>query len=150
MRSLFAPVHYGKIAPLGALFGGPDFEEALAEAYRDLEKISIDYAVMEKSENIATVEAGFQWDDVGSPVSLRDYCDADAEKNVVQGLSCAHDASRCILVSDDDHLVAVVGCHDLVVIHTDDATLVCPASRIADVKRLVADLADDGSTAEYL
>lgn len=146
----FAPAHYERIAPLGGLFGSEDFKEALAEAYRDLEKISIDYAVMENAENVATVEAGFQWDDVGSPVSFRDYFEADGERNVIQGLGRTHDASRCVLVSGEDHLIAVVGCHDLVVIHTDDATLVCPASRIADVKRLVADLADDDRTAEYL
>jgi len=146
----FAPAHYEAIAPLGEAFGGEGFQAALADAYGALEKISIDFAVMEKAENIATVEADFEWDDVGTPVSLRDYFEADAEKNVVRGRACIHDASRCVLISDDDHLLAVVGCHDLVVIHTADATLVCPAGRIGDVKKLVNDMAGDEQMRKYL
>ncbi len=146
----FAPAHYAAISPLGAHFAAPDFDERLAKAYQPLEKISIDYAVMEKAPNVAMVEADFDWDDVGSPVSFRDYFEPDEDGNVRQGMTVTHESSDCILVSDDDHLVAAVGIRDLVVIHTPDATLVCPASRIGDVKGLVSRLASDERTARYV
>jgi mannose-1-phosphate guanylyltransferase len=146
----FAPAHYEAISPLGAHFDAADFDERLAKAYEPLEKISIDYAVMEKAPNVAMVEADFDWDDVGSPVSFRDYFERDDDNNVLQGMTVAHESSDCILVSDEGHLVAAVGLRDLVVIHTDDATVVCPASKIGDVKNLVSRLASDERTAKYV
>ncbi|MHC4712386.1 MAG: mannose-1-phosphate guanylyltransferase [Planctomycetota bacterium] len=146
----FAPAHYEAISPLGAHFGAADFGDRLVEAYEPLEKISIDYAVMEKAPNVAMVEADFDWDDVGSPVSFRDYFEPDDDNNVLQGMTVAHESSDCILVSDEEHIVAAVGLRDVVVIHTDDATIVCPASKIADVKGLVSGLASDERTAKYV
>ncbi len=145
-----APVHYERIAPLGAAFAGEGFSGALAGAYTGLPKISIDYAVMEKADNIAMVEADFKWDDVGSPVTLRDYLEEDADGNAIRGEARTLDSTGCTIVGDEDHMVAVVGCSDLVVIHTGDATLVCPADRIGDVKRLVSQLEQDDSTRKYI
>jgi len=136
----FAPEHFEAIRPLGRLFGTGEFAPALREAYEPLEKISIDFGVMERAQNIATVEADFQWSDVGSPVALRGCHEPDESGNVRRGLTHTLDAANCVLLSDEDHLVAAVGCEDLVVIHTDDATLVCPADRVGDVKRLVSEL----------
>jgi mannose-1-phosphate guanylyltransferase len=142
--------HYDSIAPLGELFGKRGFKKALAEAYERIGRASIDYAIMEKAANVAVVEASFEWDDLGSPVSLRAYFDADSNGNVIRGLAAQFDSSDCVVLSTDDHLVAVEGCEGLVVIHTDDATLVCPADKIEDVKALVARLARDKRTNRYV
>jgi len=134
----FTPDIHDAIAPLGALFGTGEFDRALAAAYAPLRKISIDYAVMEKAPNIALVEADFDWTDVGSPVALRFYSTADKAGNIRQGLTELLESQNCITVSDDDHLLAVFGCDNLVVIHAGDATLVCPAQRAEDLKQLIA------------
>lgn len=146
----FAPKHHAAIAPLGALFGTPRFAAAMAAAYEGLEKISIDYAVMEHADNVATVEADFEWDDVGSLVSFKDYSETDENGNVVHGLAEALASSGCVLVSGDDHLLTVIGCDNLIVIHTDDATLVCPADRAQEVKRLVSKLEGRKDIGKYL
>ncbi|MCD6406175.1 MAG: mannose-1-phosphate guanylyltransferase, partial [Planctomycetes bacterium] len=146
----FSPRHFQAIAPLGALFGTSKFDEALGAAYEPLEKISIDYAVMEKAPNIATVEADFEWNDIGSPVALRFCVDADADGNIRKGLTEAFDSSGCILLSSEDHLLAAVGCEDLVVIHTPDATLVCPAERAQDIKKLVTEMGNNPDFGKYL
>ena len=105
---------------------------------------------MEKAPNIATVEADFEWNDIGSPVALRFCVDADADGNIRKGLTEAFDSSGCILLSSEDHLLAAVGCEDLVVIHTPDATLVCPAERAQDIKKLVTEMGNNPDFGKYL
>ena len=134
----FSPGHARAIEPLGALFGTPRFQTALRKAYANLKKISVDYAVMEKAPNVVMVEADFQWSDVGSPAAMRKYARGDKAGNVRQGLTELHDSTDCITVSNDRHLVAVFGCDNMVVIHTADATLVCPAERAEELKALIA------------
>lgn len=93
-----------------------------------LPKISIDYAVMEKADRVEVVEAGFDLVDVGNWEAFARVFPSEAPGAV--------DADGCIVVSDDpDHLVAVFGARDLVVVRTADATLVCP--RGSDLKTLV-------------
>jgi mannose-1-phosphate guanylyltransferase len=134
----FAPDHYKAIAPLGGRFGKPGFARALSRAYRPLKKISIDFAVMEKAPNIAMVEADFDWSDVGSPLALRECSTLDESGNVRHGLTEFLDSANCVAMSEDNHLLAVFGCRDLVIIHTRDATLLCPSNRVEEVKSLIA------------
>lgn len=136
----YAPEHFAAIAPLGELFGTADFAPSLEEAYGSIEKISIDYAVMEKAANVAVVEADFEWSDVGSPTALLDCLEKDASGNVCEGMTLAHGSSGNVIVSDEEHLVAAVGCEGIVIIHTADATLVCPAERVQEIKGLVAEI----------
>ncbi len=146
----FTGEHYRAIAPLGELFGAEGFAEALAAAYEPLSKVSIDYAVMEKAPNIAMVEADFQWNDLGSPLALRECMEPDEDGNVRKGLIHALESTGCVALSDEAHLVALVGCENLVVIHTDDATLVCRADRAGEVKRLVGMFEEHGGISDYL
>ncbi len=64
-----------------ALHAGGDFGTILAERFPELPKISIDYAIMEKAERVLVVEAGFDWDDVGSWTAVAKYLQHDADEN---------------------------------------------------------------------
>ena len=128
-------------AALAPRIGAPDFPAALAAAYAPMERISIDYAVMEHADNIVMARGTFAWDDVGSLSAIPAHFPADADGNVAIGTCALRDASRDIVVSrENGHLVAVFGASDLVVVHTPDATLVCPRSRAAELKALVAQI----------
>ncbi len=146
----YAGGHYDAIRPLGARFGQARFDEALAQAYEPLRKVSIDYAVMEQATNISVVEADFNWSDVGSHVALRDLAECDDAGNVSLGLARVIESRDCVVAGEDGHLLAVFGCEGMVVIQTGDATLVCPASRAQDLKRLVASLEADAKLKDYL
>jgi len=115
--------------------------EVIRREYRKLPKVSIDYAVMEKASDVAVVEAEFDWDDVGSWTALERHVRPDRAGNTCRGKTVMLDSDGCIVSSDDSHLVAAVGLKDVVVVHTDDATLVCPKDRADDVKKLVDELA---------
>lgn len=112
----------------------------LRRVYPGLRAISVDFAVMEKTKNILVAESLFKWDDVGSWQAIPNHFPADAEGNVRLGRSALMDVRDSIVVSSGDHLTAVVGLSDVVVVHTPTATLVCPRDRAQDVKKLVKTL----------
>jgi len=142
--------HFRAIRPVGAAFGTEDFEAALAKAYKKLKKVSIDYAVMEKAKNVAMVEADFDWNDVGSPVALLNSMEKDESGNVAMGLTQLLESKDCIAISGGERLLAVFGCDNLVVIQTPDATLVCPAGRADDLKKLIAAMESREETGKFL
>jgi mannose-1-phosphate guanylyltransferase len=138
----FQPVLADGFAMLAPAIGAPDFDARLEAFYGTLGKISVDYAIMEKADNIVMARGTFAWDDVGSLTALPAHFPADAAGNVAIGRAALRDAERNVVVSrEDGHLVAVFGASDLVVVHTPDATLVCPRARAAELKALVQQIA---------
>ena len=134
----------GRIQPA---LGTPEEAKVIAREYEQLEKISIDYGVMEKAGNVEVIEAEFEWDDVGSWQAMERLHGRDERGNTALGKHCTVDTENCILVGDDDHLVATVGVRDIIVVHTEDATLVCRRDQAQKVKALVDELKEKGETA---
>jgi mannose-1-phosphate guanylyltransferase len=135
----FLPDSMEKLAPIRqAALDGKDIAPLLAEIYPQLEKISIDYAVMEKSDEVLMVELKCEWIDVGSWPALEDVSELDDAGNiVVADNSVVIDSFRNVIVSEDDHLVAVLGMDDCIVVHSSNATLVCNKSDSQRLKELV-------------
>ncbi len=120
-----------------AMASGEDLPSILTREYPALEKISIDYAVMEKAGNVVMVRSSFDWDDVGSWPAIERHSSRDPEGNILKGNVASEDSRRNLILSTGDHLVGVIGVEDLMVVHTEDATLVCPKDRAEEVKKLV-------------
>lgn len=127
-----------------------DWNAPLAQLYPTLPKISVDYALMEKSTNVVVVPATFDWDDVGAWPAIAKHFKQDAGGNVLRGVAMVEDGKNNIVVSDDGHLTAVVGASDLIVVHTPEATLVCPKDKAQDIKALLKRLADDPAKKKFL
>jgi mannose-1-phosphate guanylyltransferase len=117
-------------------------------AYRALPMEAIDYAVMERTQNLLVVGAAFEWHDIGSWADLHDILQQDRAGNFVEGDSVLIDSRNCMIHSPNK-LVAAVGLEDMVVIETEDAILICPKARSQDVKLIVERLKQMGKT-EYL
>jgi mannose-1-phosphate guanylyltransferase len=117
--------------------------EVLPQAYADCNKISIDYAVMEKVDKVAVAECSFDWDDVGSWTALRNQIRPDENDNVVRGLYKQLDSSDNIIVSDTNHLISTIDVKDMIIIHTEDATLVCNGKSAQRIKELVHQIGAD-------
>jgi mannose-1-phosphate guanylyltransferase len=109
-----------------------------------LEKISIDYAVMEHAPEVMVIRAPFQWDDVGSWLALERRNPQDAHGNTVQGNHVGIKTSDCVIVSDSGHLVATIGVSNLLVVQDGDATLIADRREEATVKQLVDELKKRG------
>ncbi|WP_164701773.1 mannose-1-phosphate guanylyltransferase, partial [Modestobacter sp. KNN46-3] len=122
---------------------GPEREAVLAEVFPTLPKISVDYAVLEPAAaepgRVAVVDLDVDWLDVGSWPALAHTLSTDAAGNATRGLTVLLDSSGNVVLSDDpDHLVALVGVRDSVVVHTADVTMVCPVGDAERVKQLLA------------
>jgi len=147
----FTPKLHEALERIAGAMATPSEATVLREAYEPLEKISIDYAVMERAESIRVVEADFEWSDVGSwesVVRLR-RAEADAGGNVVIGRGELLDVADSLVIGDEGHLIGIIGLEDVIVVHTSDATLVCSKERAEDVKQLV-DLLEKKGLDAYL
>ena len=119
------PTTYDRLAALEGLIDTPDFAPALEEAWPDVDAISVDYGILEHGSSIYTVEARCEWHDLGGWRALYDLLPKDQANNVVQGDVALLDTKNSLVISNGK-FTAVVGLDDLVVINTDDATLVLP------------------------
>ncbi|NQU40848.1 MAG: mannose-1-phosphate guanylyltransferase [Lentisphaerae bacterium] len=127
----------------------PAFEAALAEEYRKLEKISIDFALMEKADNIVMARGRFRWDDIGSWEALQNHFSPDPDGNTRVGDMEAVESVGNIVISKG-HLTALIGVKDLIVVQAKGATLVCHKSRAQDVKQMVTRLREQGGHDDLL
>jgi mannose-1-phosphate guanylyltransferase len=114
-----------------------DLDALLAAEFPKLPKISVDYAIMEKAARVLVLEAGFDWDDVGSWVAVAKYLEADGGGNAANCPLTTSEASRNIVFSGGRKHVVLAGVQDLIVIDTGDALLVCHRREAENIKKLV-------------
>lgn len=105
-------------------------------AFASAPDISIDYAVMEKTERAAMLPIDVGWSDVGSWSSLWELSLRDDQGNSIRGDAILEDSSGCFVHSEKS-LVATIGVHDLVIVDTPDALLVADKARTQDVSKIV-------------
>jgi mannose-1-phosphate guanylyltransferase len=117
-------------------WSGEDGGEAARRFYESAPAVSVDVGVMEKARRIAMVRASFEWDDVGAWNAIARLRDCDAEGNVTLGTVVACDTRDSVLIGEGG-LVATLGVEGLVVVRTDDVTMVAPRDRAQEVRRLV-------------
>ena len=142
----FLPESYKALQEIAADWGKDGGEKTFGRIFPTLQKISIDYAVMEKAQDVLMVALPCQWVDMGSWSVLSDVLPADKEGNVASAAAIELiDSKNNVIVSEDDgHLLALIGLQDVVVVHSAEATLVCHKSQAQAVKGLVARLEQQG------
>ena len=137
------PVLYEGLQKIAqGLQGGQSVESLMEEVYPSLEKISVDFAIMEKAANVSMVESAFDWDDVGAWPAIERHYAKDDSGNVGKGNVVFEQSANNIVVSEDGHLTAVIGGEDLIVVHTPDATLVCHKDKAQEIKQVVKKLGE--------
>ena len=112
-----------------------DFESTLDRVLPSCESISVDYAVLEHAPNVWMVEAGFDWDDLGSWSAWARRQPRDSRGNVLFGRAVAVDCDGCVVVGDGG-TAAALGLRDMVVVHAEGATLACALERSDEVRRV--------------
>lgn len=120
-----------------------------AEAFGQVPDISIDYALMERSQKVATVPCDIGWSDIGSWNAVSELTGPDAEGNRFEGEVLSHGA-RNNFVHSEDRLTALVGVEDLLVIDTPDALMIAHKDHAQDVKHIVGQLKAGGHTLHKL
>ena len=120
--------------------------KVLAKEYPGIKKVSIDYALMEKAQNVIVADGAFEWDDLGAWPALSRHIKQDAEGNSAMADFIHVDAARNIIYdarTKNRTPIAVVGLRDSILVQTDDAVLLAHKSQAQKIKELVKKLSED-------
>lgn len=147
--SQFEPQMSAHIEKIAAAIGTEQFATTLETEFQAIEGTSIDYAVMERYQNVLVIEAPFAWDDLGNWSAVPRLQGVDENGNAVAGRHLAINTRNSIVRSDDEHIVVTVGMEDCIVVHTPDATLVANKNDESAIREIVQQLEQNQWT-EYL
>ena len=114
-----------------------NFEKTMRERFTKLPRISFDYAIMEKADRVLVVEATFDWDDIGSWRAVAKYFKNDAEGNAANCEITTLDSTNNLVFNSDGTSIALLGVHNLIVVRTADALLICHRHQAEKIKDLV-------------
>lgn len=135
----FMPETFAGLRRIQASIGTPEEEDVLRKEFAQFQSQSIDYGIMEKAENIYTVPGTFGWDDVGSWLAVERIRKSNEMGNVVSGNIITVGTHNCI-IQGEKKLIAAVGLEDLIIVDTEDATLICAKDSTADIKKVLENL----------
>lgn len=122
---------------IGAAVGTPGFDAVVRAAFAEVESISVDYALMEKADNVYTIPSGFSWSDVGSWYNMDAVNTTDEFGNIAVGEVLTTSCENSTFISNG-RLVAGVGVNNVILVETADAVLVCDKYSAQDVKKITA------------
>jgi len=131
------PALYAAVQRIADAWDGPNQDAVLRSEYEKLERVSIDYAVMEYAPEVLVVQAPYRWDDVGSWLALERMNPQDADGNTVLADHAGVNTKNCVVVGEPGRLIGTVGVSDLLIVQDGDATLVADRRSEGDVKKLV-------------
>ena len=130
-------------SPLAPLVDALETGDA-ERGFEEVEAVSVDYAVLERTDDAYVVPAAFDWDDLGSWDALERVAGTDDDGNVLGDGDVAIDAEGTVVASDGQNQVSVVGVDDVVVAAYDDRVLVVPKDDAQRVREVVAELRERG------
>lgn len=123
-------------------------KEALAEAYPQCRKVSIDNGLMEKADNVHVVLSDIGWSDLGTWKSVYELSDKDEESNAIDGNVMLRNSKGCIVKTPKDKLVVVNGVSGLIISEFQNVLMICKLEDEQEVKQLVAQA--EGRGKEYV
>lgn len=136
----YLPRIYDRMMPWYEAIGTEREKETLDRIYPTLQKISIDFGILERSDEVLVCPADIGWNDVGSWDALGAIFPPDEKGNILRAEnSVLLDTTDCIVYSEKQ-LVSAIGLNNMIVVSTGDALMVCPKSKAQDVKRIVDEL----------
>ena len=133
---------------IGDAMGTPDEEKVINEIYPVIPKISVDYGIMEKADNVVVIDGEFGWNDVGSWDTLEVMYNKDENGNISKGENIMLDTKNSVVFGNKS-LIATIGLDNIVVVETDDAILVCDKNKAQSVKDVV-DILKERKLDKYL
>ncbi|MGI8637252.1 MAG: mannose-1-phosphate guanylyltransferase, partial [Segetibacter sp.] len=114
---------------------------AIERMYPQCSSISIDYAVMEKADNVFVIPSSFGWSDLGTWTSAYDNLEKDYLGNAIAGDKVmVIDSTQCMISASHDKLLVLQGLHDFTIVDTEDALLICKKEKEQEIKEYVAEV----------
>jgi mannose-1-phosphate guanylyltransferase len=140
----YLPDMYAQLLEIEKAIDTPKQAETIARVYPTLQKIAVDYAIIEKAKTIAAMAADIGWSDIGDWARLKDELAESEQENVVVGADhIGIKTENCLVYSESKKkIIATVGVENLVIVETDDALLICDKYHSGEVKEVVQKLKD--------
>lgn len=138
------PELYRNLLQMEEVLKNTSDETLLMETYSQIEKISIDYGVIEKCSSIYMVPVEFGWDDMGNWDALERTRSTDTFHNIIQGLHEGMDTNGCIIYGKEGQLISTIGVKDLLIVSTEDVLLVCRKDQMQLIKQMYEQLEKKG------
>lgn len=132
----FLPKLFKTISKVGEFIGTDKEYTAIEAVYPELQSISIDFGIMERSDDVLVIPGDFGWNDVGSWDALGAIFPGDENGNIVKAKHISIETKNSIIYSEN-RLIATIGLEDLIIADTEDAVLICPKNKAQEVKGLV-------------
>jgi mannose-1-phosphate guanylyltransferase len=138
------PLLYAAVQRIAEAWSTADRERILAREYEALDRISIDFAVMENAPEVLVVQAPYRWDDVGSWLALERMHPQDAHDNTILATHSGINTTGCVIVGTPGKLITTIGVSNLLIIQDGDATLVADCREESTIKALVEQMKKKG------
>jgi len=135
----YLPEIYEGLQKIGESINTEKYEEVLRKEFPNLPSESIDYGIMEKAKNIYVIPGNFGWDDVGSWLSLERINKTNQDGNVISGNVISIKTKNSI-IQGNEKLIATIGLEDIVIVDTEDVTLICHKNNSQEVKEIINNL----------
>ena len=143
------PLHKGLKKIKRALGTGKE-GEIVKQVYHGLPKISVDYAVMEKTTKAVVIPAEFIWDDIGNWQALERIFPKDDRGNIIQGLVKELETTNCTFLNREDTMLAAIGVSNIIVVNSQGGLLIVNKELSSKVKDLVDELLQDKKLKKYV
>lgn len=130
---------------IGEAYGTESFNEILVKEFTAFRSESVDFGIMEKADDIYTIPGSFGWDDVGNWLAVERINETDDSNNYIEGNVISIGSQRATICGGK-RLIAAVGVEDIIIVDTDDAVLICSKNNTQDVKKVIAQLNEQGCT----
>jgi len=132
----FLPRLYERAEEILSVAGTDQEQKTVEKVYPRLQSISIDYGIMERSNEVLVIPGDFGWSDIGSWDMLGAIFPPDDEGNIIKADFVGIDTKNCIIYGNGK-LIATIGLDNIIIVNTEDALLICPKERAQDVKEIV-------------
>lgn len=136
----YLPDLYKSLMKIYEAIGTPDEERIINEEYSNIDGISIDFGVMQRTHRAVVLDTDFVWDDIGSFTSLERFLNKDENSNVISSGETSLLDVQGTTILGDKRLVAAIGLKDMLIVDTEDVVLVCPKDRCQEIKDMVKKL----------
>ncbi len=145
----YMPDIHERLMTIGHSIGTPEEGRVLCEEFTAMRSESVDYGIMEKAEDIYVIPGQFGWDDVGSWLAVERIKGSDDDNNTISGNAVTVNVKNCIIEAKDK-LIAAVGLEGIVVVDTDDVTLIGDKIHMGEIKQILGRLQEREDGQRYL
>lgn len=147
----YLPKHYKALKAIEQNIDSDNYNKILEKEFKNLESISIDYGIIEKTKKMFVIQSDIEWFDIGSWSAVKDCFSKKSESNLEEGNVISYDSKDNLVINKNKNkIVSIIGLNKFVVVDTEDALFICPKDKSQEVKKIIEYLKSNKKLNKYL